>query len=206
MHRSLHRTPSVIAAPGLSATAPLSATLTATLTAALALFASAALAQTGDEPATRIANGQTFGAWTVTCEAIAVNETACILNQNLLRSSDNAFLAQMLAFWSADGSQRYLAARVPLGVYLPTGFAMRIDDSEEVIPFVWQACSQTLCEALIEIDDTMLADLTAPDTTIVASYRPNLVTEPVVFRFGMGGADTGLAALKPATADTPPDN
>lgn len=169
--------------------------------AAFALLASASFAQTAPEAPPRVTNGQTFGAWTVTCEAVAVNETACVLNQNLLRSSDNVFLAQMMAFWSADGSKRYLVARVPLGVYLPSGFAIRAETSEDVIPFDWQACSPTLCEALVELDDKLMTTLTAPDTTIVGSYRPNLLTEPVIFRFGMTGAEAGLAALKPAPLD-----
>ena len=64
----------------------------------------------------RIANGTRFGAWRVNCEAIAVNETACVLSQRLVRTSDNVFLAELLAFWSGDGSKSYLAARVPTGV------------------------------------------------------------------------------------------
>jgi invasion protein IalB len=130
-----------------------------------------------------------------------VNETTCALNQTLFRSSDKAFLAQMLAFSSGDGSKRYLLARVPVGAYLPSGFAMRAESDEDVIPFVWQACSQTQCEALVELDDDMLAKLSAEDTPIVASYRPNMQSEPVVFRFAMTGAKEGLEALKPTAAD-----
>lgn len=174
--------------------------------AAFAMLATSSFAQTAEEAPQRVKNGQMFGAWTVACEAVAMNETTCVLNQNLLRSADNVFLAQMLAFWSGDGSKRYLVARVPLGVYLPSGFAMRAEADEDVIPFVWQACSQTLCEALVELDDDMLTSLTAPDITIVASYRPNMQSEPVIFRFGMTGVQDGMAALKPAEVEVAPKN
>lgn len=146
-------------------------------------------------PVERIANGTRFGAWTVTCEALAVNETACLLTQRLVRSSDNAFLAEVLAFWSGDGSQRYLAARVPNGVFFPSGFAVKPEDGEEQTQFVWQSCARDLCEALLEIDAQALADLEAAEG-LVAGYRPNLRADPLVFRMSLEGATEGLAALQ----------
>lgn len=146
-------------------------------------------------PAERVANGTRFGAWTVTCEALAVNETACLLTQRLVRSSDNAFLAEVLAFWSGDGSQRYLAARVPNGVFFPSGFAVKADDAEEQTQFIWQSCARDLCEALLELDEETLTSLETAES-LVAGYRPNLRADPVVFRVSLDGATEGLAALK----------
>jgi invasion protein IalB len=149
-------------------------------------------------PETRVANGTNYGEWRVMCEAIAVNETTCVLSQRLARSADNAFLAEFLAFWSADGAKRYVAVRVPNGVYLPAGFALRPEaDSEgEELGFVWQNCGRDLCEALIELDDDTLARLTSAET-LLAGYRPNLLAEPAVFSLTFSGLDEGLAALRP---------
>lgn len=143
----------------------------------------------------RIANGTQFGAWTVTCEALAVNETACVLTQRLVRSSDNAFLAELLAFWSGDGSRSYLAARVPNGVFFPSGFAFKPEESEEQQQFVWQSCARDLCEALLEVDMETVKGLEAAES-LIAGYRPSLQSEPLVFRMTMDGAEEGLMALK----------
>lgn len=159
-----------------------------------AMFAQEAT-QDASEPAQRVANGARFGAWTVTCEALAVNETACLLTQRLVRSSDNAFLAEVLAFWSGDGSQSYLAARVPNGVFFPSGFAFKPEEAEEQTQFVWQSCTRDLCEALLEIDMETLKTLEGHES-LVAGYRPNLRSEPVVFRMTLDGAEEGLIALK----------
>ena len=143
----------------------------------------------------RIANGTRFGVWTVTCEALAVNETACVLSQRLVRKSDNAFLAEVLAFQSADGARRYMAARVPNGVYLPAGFAMKPAEGEaEETRFVWQSCSRELCEALIDLDDAKIAELESGER-LVAGYRPSLVAQPLVFAMGATGLKEGLDAL-----------
>ena len=148
---------------------------------------------------TRIANGQRFGAWTVTCEAVAVGETACVLSQRLVRSSDNAFLAEVLAFWSGDGEQSFLAARVPNGVYFPSGFAFKPEDSEERAEFVWQSCSADLCEALLSEDLETLKGYAEAEGGVVAGYRPGLRNDPLIFRLDLSGIGEGLEALKAAT-------
>jgi invasion protein IalB len=149
--------------------------------------------------APRVANGTAFGKWSVTCEALAVNETTCVLTQRLVRTADNAFLAEFLAFWSADGATRYVAARVPTGVYLPAGFVLRpeTDPEGDELAFVWQSCGRDLCEALIVLDDDMATRLEAAEN-LLAGYRPNLLSEPAVFNLSFAGLDAGLAALRPA--------
>lgn len=143
----------------------------------------------------RIANGQKFGAWTVTCEAIAVNETACVLSQRLVRSSDNVFLAELLLFWSGDRAQTYMAARVPNGVFFPSGFALRAEESEERQDFVWQSCSRDICEALLTLSLEDIGELEKAES-LIAGYRPNLALDPAVFRLSIEGAVEGLTALK----------
>ena len=167
------------------------------LSALLALSASV-LPALAEDAATRVANAQKFGAWTVACKALAMNETACMLDQALLRNSDRAFVANILGFWDARGEKRYLTAQVPVGAYLPSGFAMRVGDDKTVHQFIWQSCTSTLCEALIELDDDTLKALGAPGAQVVASYRPNLRSDPVVFNFSAEGIAEGLAALRPA--------
>ena len=161
---------------------------------ALAALAAAHTAQ-AQEP---VQNGQVFGAWTVSCEAVAVGQTACVLNQQILRSEDRAFVAQMLAFQSPDGTQTYLSARVPVGVYFPAGFAIRAEDSEDVTNFVWQTCGRDLCEAVTEITPEALAELGAEGRVVLGAFRPAIQAENFVFRFSMNGAADGLAALSTA--------
>jgi len=160
-----------------------------------AFFCLMAPALAANEP---VANGQRFGAWAVNCSAVAVGQTLCMLEQRILRSEDRAFVAQLLAFQSPDGAKTYLSARVPLGVYLPAGFAIRAADAEDVIRFQWQACGRDLCEALAEIEPAALAALSGSGTPILAAFRPTIQSEDFVFRFSLDGAPEGLAALAAA--------
>lgn len=142
-----------------------------------------------------VRNGARYGAWTVTCEALGVNETACVLSQTLVRSADNQFLAEILAFWSGDGSTSYMAARVPNGVFFPSGFAFKPEDSEERQSFVWQSCSRELCEGLLPVDMEALGAL-EDGAEVFAGYRPRLGAEPLVFRLNFDGVTEGMTALK----------
>lgn len=145
-----------------------------------------------------VANGAQFGAWVVNCEAVAVSQTACVLSQRLVRSSDNAFLAELLAFQSADGKRSYLAARVPNGVFFPSGFAFKAEEGDERQEFSWQSCTRDICEALLETDIDSITKFEELGS-VIAGYRPNLRTDPVVFRFSLEGAVSGLEAIRAAT-------
>ena len=160
------------------------------------------VAATGDggvQPA-RIANGTTFGNWVVSCEALAVNETTCVLKQQLARSTDRAFVAELLAFWTSDGTKRFMAVRVPNGVYLPSGFALRPESETEETQFVWQSCGRDLCEGLVELSDDLAAQWTQAET-LLGGYRPGRNAEPVVFTLSVAGLNEGLAALKVPPAE-----
>ena len=146
------------------------------------------------EADTVVGNGQRIGAWTVSCVAVAAGQTSCTLAQRITRTADGAFVADVVAL--RDGEDKtYLLARVPIGAALPSGFAMREEDSEEMMQFAWQVCSAQLCEALLEIDDAQLAALSAEDNSMIAAFRPTLRAEPFVFQLSLAGMQEGLDAL-----------
>ena len=156
--------------------------------------------------AERLVNGARFGAWTVSCEALAVNETVCVLSQRLVRANDGGLLADLLAFAGAEAPSAWVAARLPNGVYFPAGFSLRADDPEagedRIVAFEWQSCSPEICEALVEVDtETASAFEMLPEW--VAAYSPAIDAEPLVFRMDPSGLQEGLVAL--ATAMGHPD-
>jgi invasion protein IalB len=174
--------------------------------AALALTSIAGVAVAQDQEATnqRVVNGARFGSWTVNCEALAVNETVCVLNQRLVRTSDRVFLAELLAFNNSREPGAYLAARVPIGAHFPSGFSIRPGEGEEVLELTWQSCSAELCEALISLDEAKIETLTAAGQS-VAGYRPRFGADALVFRIDVTGLKDGLAALSASMDGTSRD-
>jgi len=159
----------------------------ATLTAIV--FSLPAVAET-----TRIENGAQFGGWTVSCEAIAVNETLCVLSQRLVRSDSNTILAELVAFNEGEDAGAWLIARVPNGVYFPSGFVLGVEDDAARIGFEWQNCTPDMCEALLALEPDHLDAFEALGPW-VAGYRPGITGEALVFRVSPQGLEEGLIAL-----------
>lgn len=184
------------AAPSAPASTPVGAAAPSAPASTPAAAVPSAPASVAGEP--RLVNGARFGAWAVACEAVAVNETACILTQKLIAKADNRFLAEMVLVRPKGEARVILAARVPIGVHFPSGFVMKPEKSEERSALVWQSCNRDICEAAIELSAEKLAELeTGGGAT--AGYRPNARSEPVVFRIAFEGAGQGLDSLQRAT-------
>lgn len=142
----------------------------------------------------RLENGAKFGGWTVSCEALAVNETLCVLSQRLVRSEGNTVLAELVAFNDGDNLGAWLIARVPNGVYFPSGFVLGLEEDDSQIRFEWQNCSANMCEALLALEPDHL-DAFEAQGPWVAGYRPGVTSEALVFRIAPQGLDEGLHAL-----------
>jgi invasion protein IalB len=170
----------------------------AAIALAAAMLATGAQAQDATGKA-RVTNGAQFGGWTVTCDAVAVNETVCVLRQRLLRRADQAFLAELLAFATEDGARRFLSARVPNGAHLPSGLVLRAErEGAEPLAFVWQSCGRDLCEALAEVPAGVIEGLEKAERVVMA-WRPAVGAEPLAFALPFAGAGEGLAALAAAS-------
>jgi len=165
--------------------------------AALLAVPLATNAHAQDEASTTFVNGQKVGAWTVACRAVAVGETDCTLTQRILRVTDNAFVADIIATQN-DANATFLIARVPAGAFLPNQFAMRNEqdlEAEDVMAFAWQTCSGQFCEAVIEVAADDVAALSADNNKMVAAFRPNAEMEPFVFQMSLAGLKDGLDAI-----------
>ncbi len=159
---------------------------------ALTLFLGGSTAAASES--VRVENGARFGGWTVSCEALAVNETLCVLSQRLVRSDSGAVLAELIAFNADDTAGAYIAARVPNGVFFPSGFVLGPQDSDAQLDFIWQTCSPDICEALLPMGAQEL-DLIASTGDWVAGYRPGMTSDSLIFRVALDGLEDGLSAL-----------
>lgn len=160
----------------------------------LAMIFAAPGAAPAQEAPQRIENGARFGAWTVACDAVAVNETICVLTQRLVEAEEQGLLAELLAFNDAEEPLAYVVARVPLGVHFPAGFALRPEAAEDPLSFEWQSCSAQFCEALLTLDSAALAALEGGGE-VLAGYVPAPDADALLFRVNTDGLEAALSAL-----------
>lgn len=161
-------------------------------------FSTTAAAETA-----RVENGARFGGWTVACEALAVNETLCVLSQRLVRTDSGTVLAELIAFNSDEAEGAYVAARVPNGVFFPSGFVLGPQDGAARLEFIWQTCTPDICEALLTLGADEL-DMIGTSSDWVAGYRPGMTSDSLAFRVTLEGLEEGLTALAQALGQPGP--
>ena len=86
-----------------------------------------------------------------------------------------------------------LLALTPLGVYLPSGVAIKIDEGEQ-IEMRMEACVQMGCEASLRVGDGLLTALKRGQTLVVG-FKGGPEEETVTVPASLTGITRGIEAL-----------
>lgn len=111
----------------------------------------------GDAPTSQIK--ATYGAWQMRCQLPpGAKQEKCVLVQSV-RAEDQPHLSLTVIFLRAfDGSTRVLRVVAPLGVLLPTGLGLKIDNADVGhVPFL--KCVPNGCLAEVVVNDELIGKL-----------------------------------------------
>ena len=163
--------------------------------AAMVIATVAALAGAGTGPVQ--AQGvvkQSFGDWQLRCEKPAgASADQCALVQNVAASDRPNVTLLVIVLNTADGKGRLLRVLAPLGVLLPAGLGLKIDQSD-VGRAGFVRCLPTGCVAEVVMDDNLVNRLKAGKIgTFVVFQTPE---EGIGVPVTLNGLDKGLEALK----------
>jgi len=126
--------------------------------AALALFAGTAV----DHPA--FAQGQikeTFGDWNLICDTPpGARAEQCALVQSVIAEDEQNVGLTVIVLKTADGQSRIIRVLAPLGVLLPSGLGLKIDDAD-VGRAGFVRCLGNGCIAEVVMEDDLIAKLKA---------------------------------------------
>jgi invasion protein IalB len=101
----------------------------------------------------------TFGEWQMRCETPpgAKNEQ-CALVQNVMAEDRPNLTLLVIALKTADGKARLLRMVAPLGILIPAGVGLKIDQND-IGRAGYVRCLTTGCIAEAVLDDTLLNQL-----------------------------------------------
>lgn len=138
--------------------------------------------------------GEAFGDWAVRCETpVNPDEKICYLFQNLkLKGSQKSFM--QLAIGQAPGAPAPVAAiTLPLGIFLPPGIKMQVDQRKPVwIPV--QRCLANGCLIALPLDDRLSGDFKAGLVATFTIYEN--ADRAVQVSASLKGFTAGMASLK----------
>lgn len=157
----------------------------ATLAAGLASLAPAALAQGVVR--------NTFNDWQLRCETPAgAKSEQCALVQNVAAEDRPNVTLLVIVLKTADAKSRLLRVVAPLGVLLPAGLGLKIDNAD-VGRAGFVRCLTTGCVAEVVMEDTLLGQLKSGKTaTFIVFQTPE---EGVGIPVSLEGFGPGFDAL-----------
>lgn len=135
----------------------------------------------------------THGDWQMRCETPpgARNEQ-CALVQNVMAEDRPNLTLLVIALKTADGKSRLLRMVAPLGILIPAGVGLRIDQAD-IGRAGYVRCLTTGCIAEAVLDDTLLGQLKGGQTaTFIVFQTPE---EGVGIPVSLNGFGTGFDAL-----------
>lgn len=162
------------------------------LLSAMAIAACAAIAA----PQAAIAQGvvrSTHGDWQMRCETPAgARAEQCALVQNVAADDRPNITLLVIVLKTADNQNRLLRVVAPLGILLPAGLGLRIDD-KDIGRAGFVRCLSTGCIAEVVMDDPLVENLRKGQTaTFILFQTPE---EGIGIPVSLVGLGDGLGKL-----------
>lgn len=136
----------------------------------------------------------TFGHWTIRCEIPAgAKAEQCALVQSVTAADHAGISAVVIVLKSAETQGgRILRVVVPLGILLPAGLGLRIDDAD-IGRTGFMRCISTGCVAEVVMDETLTNKLRVGDTAFFVVFQNS--EEGIGLPVTLSGFSAGLDAL-----------
>ena len=144
-------------------------------------------------------DGQAFGDWVTRCSpiegAVRANAQFCVLTQTQALSRDGEVVGRLLEVTLSplSGGRVLVGALLPLGIALPRGVALKVDETEQMMMTV-QRCTNAGCEAALIAEDSTADLIMAGQQMRIAFGIGTDKTATVVVSL-LGAAD-GMAAVR----------
>ncbi len=136
----------------------------------------------------------THGDWQIRCDTPPGARTEqCALVQNVAAEDRPNVALTIIALRTADGRARLLRILAPLGVLLPSGLGLKIDQAD-VGRAGFVRCLPSGCVAEVIMDDALVTQLSAGETaTFIIFQTPE---EGIGVPVSLKGFKDGFAALQ----------
>lgn len=160
--------------------------------AAAAALGLALLGQAGPGQAQGVVKS-TFGEWQLRCETPAgAKAEQCALVQNVAAEDRPNLTLLVIVLKTADGKSRLLRVAAPLGVLLPAGLGLKIDQTD-VGRAGFVRCLTTGCIAEVVMEDALIEQLKKGTTaTFIVFQTPE---EGIGIPVALKGFAAGFDAL-----------
>ncbi len=158
------------------------------------LLALAALTAAGGSPAAEPDKPRVFKDWRIQCEKPEGSAEHCHMFQGRVLKEDGKRLLHIAVGYSPTQDDQVIAIlTLPLGISLPPGVSLQVDDGEPLTLEV-EHCIPQGCRVLLQLDDKLLGAMKAGNQATV-TFR-DVSRQPVGVPVSLSGFTAALKALK----------
>ena len=137
-------------------------------------------------------------AWVKLCEKAILKKDdkdqtfdICLTHHERLDGNSGMVIVSAALREVGGSDKKHLMVMVPLGVALPAGLQVKIDDEKEPLKLQYTICHPGGCTAEIEATPELLAKMKAGKQMLVAAL--NIAAKPIVLPVPLTGFETTLA-------------
>lgn len=141
-------------------------------------------------------DGDAFGNWLVSCEPDSENgRQGCFIVQNLVLREGGQRVLQVAIGFVAGTPDPIALISLPLGISLPPGTTMQIDEGESKRIAI-ERCEPNGCRAGIKLSAEVIKNLISGEQLLITFYDAK--REPIDVPLSLKGIEEGLAAISKA--------
>jgi len=156
-------------------------------------LAAMALVLTSAPASAQSATERTFQNWVVRCDTPANGPQRCRLVQAVRLKDSGQRLVQVGIVRTDGAAAPVVSVVLPLGIYLPAGLTIQVDDGEALRAPIEQ-CANAGCEARLQLTEGLLAQMKAGKQ---AKYTfQNMLRKDVTIPAPLDGFTRAFAELK----------
>lgn len=136
---------------------------------------------------------QAFKDWMVRCQE-PDKGGRCVMSQLLKNRDSDEPLMLMEVGYLKDGAAPMAQFVVPLGVFLPAGMQLRVDDAEEAGRLPYTVCDKIGCKAIAKLDEKVLGAMKKGKELFTTLTSPT--GDTATMSISLAGFTAALDALK----------
>ncbi len=140
--------------------------------------------------------GKNFKDWGHKCEKPkGFDKEICFIFQRITNKENDKKVADItIAYAPKAGSKPLMVVTLPLGVFLPAGIQLRVDQEKETARAQFVQCIQDGCQARVVMDDKMMSKLKGGNRLGVAFLTPQ--QKQLGFPVSLSGFTAAIDSLK----------
>ncbi len=138
-------------------------------------------------------DGKSYDNWTVRCEKQGEQESCFIFQNLVLKEGGSRLLHIAVGYLSAAKKVPVILISMPLGISLPPGASIRIDD-QDPIKFQIERCERSGCRGGFKLKESMLKSFREGKKATVTFHDGH--RKAINVPLSLAGFSDGLEALK----------